>query len=116
MNQFFTGGDQFALNPAIMLALFGCATLLFDLLLSPDPKQRKWLLGIVVVGLGFAGVGLLRQQMYLNETGQSQLTAFQGALTIDRFALFFKLIETGKTFVVLVALSRANRDAGPHLG
>jgi len=116
MNQFFSGADQFALNPAIMLALFGCATLLFDLMLSPDPKQRKWLLGIVVVGLGFAGVGLLRQQIYLNETGQSQLTAFQGALTIDRFALFFNWIFELATLIVAIVSYNYLDIEGEHHG
>ena len=54
MNQFYTTTDHFALIPAIMLALFGCAILLFDFLVFPHPKQRKWLLIFVVLGLGFA--------------------------------------------------------------
>ena len=32
---------SFVLVPAIMLALFGCAILLFDFLVFPDPRQRK---------------------------------------------------------------------------
>ena len=56
MNQFYTATDHFVLIPAIMLALFGCAILLFDFLVFPDPKQRKWLLLFVVLGLGFTGL------------------------------------------------------------
>ena len=41
MNQFYTSTDHFVLVPAIMLALFGCAILLFDFLVFPDPQQRK---------------------------------------------------------------------------
>ena len=35
--------------PAIMLALFGCAILLFDFLVFPDPRQRKYLLIFLVL-------------------------------------------------------------------
>jgi NADH-quinone oxidoreductase subunit N len=41
-----------------MLALFGCAILLFDFEDFPDPRQRKWLLIFVRAGEGFAGIGL----------------------------------------------------------
>ena len=41
MGQFYTSTDHFVLLPAIMLALFGCAILLFDFLIFPDPRQRK---------------------------------------------------------------------------
>ena len=47
-----------------MLALFGCAILLFDFLIFPDPRQRKWLLIFVVLAEGFTGFGLYRQQAY----------------------------------------------------
>ena len=35
-----------------MLALFGCAILLFDFLIFPDPRQRKWLLIFVALAGG----------------------------------------------------------------
>ena len=35
MSQFYTATDHFVLMPAIMLALFGCAILLFDFLDLP---------------------------------------------------------------------------------
>ena len=43
MNQYFTGNDYFALVPAVMMALFGSAILLFDFIVFPDPRQRKYL-------------------------------------------------------------------------
>ena len=61
MSQFYTTGDQFSIIPAVMLALFGCAILLFDFLIFPDPRQRKWLVIFVALAEGFTGYGLYRQ-------------------------------------------------------
>ena len=51
MSQFYTSVDHFALVPAIMLALFACAVFLFDFLVFPEPRQRKWLLLFVTLVL-----------------------------------------------------------------
>ena len=65
MSQFYTSVDHFVLLPAIMLALFGCAVLLFDFLIFPEPRQRKYLVLFVALGLVFTGVALWRQQHFL---------------------------------------------------
>ena len=49
MSQYYTQLDHLALLPAIMLALFGCAILLLDTWILPDPKQRKYLSLVFVV-------------------------------------------------------------------
>ena len=61
LSQFYSSTDHFTIIPALMLALFGCAVLLFDFLIFPDPRQRKWLLIFVVLAAFAAGVaaGLL---------------------------------------------------------
>lgn len=92
MSAYYTSVDHFALVPALMLALFGCAVLLFDFLVFPSPRQRKWLLLFVALGLVFAGIGLVRQQTFLTHEGLSEFTAFRGALTIDGFSIFFNWI------------------------
>ena len=90
MSQYFTDIDYFVLLPAILLAMFGCATLLFDVLFFRNSKDRKYLLLLVVIpGLIMTGVSLWRLQTSLSASGSAPLIAFQGALTIDRFALFF---------------------------
>ena len=96
MSQYYTSTDHFVLIPALMLALFGCATLLFDFLV---PKQRRFLLVIVLAGLAFTGYGLYQQHSYLASSGASEITGFNGALTIDSFAIFFNWI-----FLVAAAL------------
>ncbi len=116
MNQFYTTTDHFALIPAIMLALFGCAILLFDFLVFPNPKQRKWLLIFVVLGLGFTGYGLWRQQAFLTANGLTEITAFQGALTIDRFALFFNWVFEIATLIVAIVSYNYLEIEGEHHG
>jgi NADH-quinone oxidoreductase subunit N len=82
-SQFYTTTDHFTIIPAIMLTLFACAILLFDVipfLGFSDPRQRKGLLTFVILAEGFAGYGLWRQQNYLTTSGQGALTGFQGAI------------------------------------
>jgi NADH-quinone oxidoreductase subunit N len=89
---FFTSQDHFVLAPAIMLALFGCAVFLFDFLVFPNPKQRKYLIVFLAMGLGFAGWELWQQQRALTSLGVPEIAAFGGALVIDGLSLFFNWI------------------------
>jgi NADH-quinone oxidoreductase subunit N len=116
VSQFYTTTDHFVLIPAIMLALFGCAILLFDFLVFPNPKQRKYLLLFVVLGLGFTGYGLWRQQAFLTANGLTELTGFQGALTIDRFALFFNWVFELATLIVAIVSYNYLEIEGEHHG
>jgi NADH-quinone oxidoreductase subunit N len=116
MSQFYTAVDHFALVPAIMLALFGCAVFLFDFLVFPEPRQRKWLLLFLTLGLGFAGWGLWVQQRFLTSQGVEQITAFQGALTIDGFSLFFNWVFLLASFIVAVVSYRYLEIEGEHHG
>ena len=116
MSQFYTVNDHFALVPAILLALFGCAILLFDFLVFPNPKQRKFLLIFVVLGLGFAGWGLWKQQLYLAESGLPEFVAFHGALTIDRFSLFFNWVFELATLIVAIVSYNYLEIEGEHHG
>ena len=116
MSQYYTATDHFVLIPAIMLALFGCAVLLFDFLVFPDPRQRKWLLLFVVLGLAFTGAGLWQQQSFLTAQGISQITAFQGSLTLDRFALFFNWIFLAASLIVAIVSYKYLEIEGEHHG
>ncbi len=109
---YFTADDRFALLPALMLALFGCATFLCDFWVFPQPRQRKWLLLFVTLGLGFAGYGLYRQQTELHGV----LVAFQGAITIDHFALFFNWLFLAASFVVAIASYKYLETEDAHHG
>ncbi len=116
MSQYYTSLDHFALVPAIMLALFGCAVLLFDFLLAPGPRYRRWLLMFVVIGLAFTGLGLYRQQTYLADQGLTHFSAFRGALTIDGLALFFNWIFLAASLIVAVVSYRYLEIEGEHHG
>jgi len=116
MSEFYTTTDHFVLIPAIMLVLFGCAILLFDFLVFPNPQQRKYLLIFVVLGLGFTGYGLWRQQEFLTANGLTELTGFAGALTIDRFALFFNWVFELATLIVAIVSYNYLEIEGEHHG
>jgi NADH-quinone oxidoreductase subunit N len=116
MNQFYTSTDHFVLIPAIMLALFGCAILLFDFWVFPDPRQRKWLLIFVVIAEAFTGYQLIRLQMHLVENGLSSITGFSGALTIDNFALFFNWIFIVASTIVAIVSYKYLEISGEHHG
>ena len=113
MSQFYTTTDHFVLIPALMLALFGCATLLFDFLV---PRQRRFLLVIVLAGLAYAGYGLYQQQAWLASSGMSELTGFNGAVTIDGFAIFFNWIFLAATAIVAIASYKYLEIEGEHHG
>jgi NADH-quinone oxidoreductase subunit N len=102
MSQYYSVTEHFVLVPAIMLALFGCAILLFDFWVFPEPKQRKYLLLFVILGETFTGYGLWKQQAYIAANGGAPLSAFQGSLVIDGFALFFNWIFIVATVLVAI--------------
>jgi NADH-quinone oxidoreductase subunit N len=119
MSQYYTSTDHFVLIPAIMLALFGCAILLIDFLI--EPRQRKLLIWLLVLGLFFTGWGLWRQQSFLYPQGigelrVDELTGFQGAITIDGFALFFNWLFLAASLVVALISYKYLETEGEHHG
>jgi formate hydrogenlyase subunit 3/multisubunit Na+/H+ antiporter MnhD subunit len=114
MNQFYSSTDHFVLVPAVMLALFGCAILLFDFLVFPDPRQRKNLLVFLILGEGFAGFGLWNQQAHLLADGVTEYTAFHGALVADGFSIFFNWIFIAATVIVAIVSYKYLEIEGEH--
>src|SRR5215467_1135725 len=102
-SQFYTSNDHFTIIPAVMLALFGCAILLFDVfrfLGFSDPRQRKGLVVFVILAEIFAGFGLFRQMQFLTTNGISEFAGFQGSVTVDGFGIFFNWIFLVAALVV----------------
>ena len=94
MPQFFQGisiQDIGAIVPELELAVFGMFILIFDLLVV---EKRK--LGY------FALAGIAASAVFLFRLRSVEFSAYGGALSLDSFAMFFKLI-----FLVAAALSIA---------
>ncbi len=100
MSEFYTSTDHFVLLPAILLALFGCAVMLFEFLLGRDAKSRLWLLALSLAGLGFTARALWVQQSAVS--GGLVLTAFKGTLVVDGFSMLFNWIFLFAAFIVLL--------------
>jgi NADH-quinone oxidoreductase subunit N len=116
MSQFYTATDHFTIIPAVMLALFGCAILIFDFLIFPDPRQKKWLLLFVALGEGFTGFGLYRQSSFLSAQGITDLAGFQGSVTVDGFGIFFNWIFLVAAIIVAVVSYKYLEISGEHHG
>jgi NADH-quinone oxidoreductase subunit N len=99
MSVYYSSTDHFVLLPVILLALFACATLLFDFWLFPDRRQRRFLVWFLLIGEAFAGVALWRQQAFLNEHG-GIIQAFNGSLVVDGISLYFHWIFLATTTIV----------------
>lgn len=118
-SQFYTTTDHFTIIPAVMLTLFGCAILLFDVipfLGFSDPRQRKGLITFIVLAEAFAGYGLWKQHAYLTANALTEITGFQGAVTIDGFGIFFNWIFVITALVVAVVSYKYLEIAGEHHG
>src|SRR5436190_6056406 len=118
-SQFYTTTDHFTIIPAVMLTLFGCAILLFGVipfLGFSDPRQRKGLITFVVLAEAFAGYGLWRQHAYLTAGGLTEITGFQGAVTVDGFGIFFSWIFLIAALIVAVVSYKYLEIAGEHHG
>jgi NADH-quinone oxidoreductase subunit N len=111
MNLFYSSTDHFVLVPAIMLALFGCAILLFDFLVFPDPRHRKYLLFFLILGEAFAGFGLWKQEANL---AAGAIEAFHGSLVADGFSIFFNWIFIAATLIVAIVSYKYLEIEGEH--
>ncbi len=112
MSEYYTSTDHFVLLPAIMLALFGCAVLLFEFLLGQTDKQRRWLLALALAGLAFTGRALWMQQSAV-ATGM-QFSAFKGTLVLDNFSLLFNWIFLICSAIVILISYRYLEIEGEH--
>lgn len=89
MSAYYTSLDHFALLPAILLGLFGCAIFLFDFWLFPKASEKRNLTWLVIAAEVFVGIALYRQFAFLQSSGSSSVSAFHGMLAIDGFSIFF---------------------------
>jgi len=106
--RYYTSGDHFTIAPAIMLALFGCAILLFDFF--PFLSRRKDLLLLLGIAEAFVGYSLIRQRQW------APLTVFHDSIAIDSFSIFFNWIFLIAALVVAISSYKYLEIAGEHHG
>jgi NADH-quinone oxidoreductase subunit N len=115
-SQFYTTNDHFTITPAIMLALFGCAILIFDIFLFPDPRHRKYLIAFVAIAEAFTGYGLIKQHMFLSSAGTDHFAGFSRSVMVDGFGIFFNWIFLVSALIVAVVSYKYLEIAGEHHG
>ena len=105
-----TGRDLYLVSPELALAALALAVVLLDVVV----RRRGVVSALAVVGLAapFALSVALWGEAHAAESGA--LSAFNGALVVDKFALFFKFLIVGTLALVLLAsrgaLSRYRRE------
>ena len=88
-SDFYTVADHFSIKPAVMMVLFGCAILLFDVIRAlgfSDPRQRKGLVIFVIMAECFTAYALIQQQSSIN--AQDVISGFHGSVIVDGFGIF----------------------------
>src|SRR6266536_3079104 len=100
MSEFYSSTDHFVVLPAIMLALFGCAVMLFEPLFRLEGTRRLLLLWIAMAGLAFTGWALAMQQRAI--AGGAQFTAFNNSLVLDGFSMLFNWVFLFSAAIVLL--------------
>ena len=116
-SQFYTTTDHFTIIPAVMLALFGCAILLFDFFGLPRSAPAK------VPARSSSrspkpspATGSIEQQAYLTRRRLTELRGFSGAVTVDGFSIFFNWIFLIAALIVAVVSYKYLEIAGEHHG
>jgi NADH-quinone oxidoreductase subunit N len=121
VSPFYTTVDNLAIQPALILAIFGCAVLLLEFVLGRTKaiRTRRWTLGLSLAGLAFTGRSLMTQRdAMLADAGR--FTAFSGAVSVDGFALFFNWIFLAASLVTILISYRylqiENEDRAEYYG
>lgn len=93
-------GDFIFVFPEAMLAVFGLAILLTDFLLTR--AQKSWNAWTAMIGVGFSAASLF----LIREPAANHVLAFDGALVIDPFFIFFGFVFLASTALVLLLSAR----------
>jgi NADH-quinone oxidoreductase subunit N len=105
--------NYLALLPPLLMALFGCATLILDVL-SRRTENRTWLAGFNLAGSLLIGLALWRQWQALS-AGQPTV-ALQNAVAIDGLALFTNALVWLSLVTLLLTSYRYLDLLGEHHG
>lgn len=107
--------DYVALFPALVMAIFGCATLLIDILSRyATAANGRWTIGIGTVGVLLTAYSYVLQWQWLGHRGS--FVALQGAVIVDDLALFTNVIIWIATAALLCISYRYLEFSGEHHG
>jgi NADH-quinone oxidoreductase subunit N len=100
--------NYLALLPPILMALFGCATLILDVLARPD-ERRIWLVWFNLLGQGLVGYSFVRQW--------HAVEGFEtGGIAIDGLSLFTNALVWLAVVVLLLTSYRFLEIVHEHRG
>ncbi len=111
-SEYFHWRDYVAITPEILLTVFGLAVLLLEFLFRK--VSRYWNVPAALIGLVFAILQLL--WFWNGFPGGLPYPAFQERLTLDRFAIFFKLVIAISTALVVLISAKYLEIEGAHHG
>ena len=112
-SQFFQRADYVAITPEIVLTVFGLGILLIDFLIRE--KRDKYLNAIsALIGLVMASVQLVR--FWRGSLLPLPYSGFGGAIALDSFAIYFKLIVLVATALVVLISVRYLEIEEAHFG
>jgi NADH-quinone oxidoreductase subunit N len=103
LSPYYSAADNLALQPALVLAIFGCLILLLELIIGKAraAQMRAVILGVSLAGLALTGYMLWGQQRVLDE-GSGHVIAFAGAVSVDGFAIFFNWIFLASSAITIL--------------
>ncbi len=112
-NQFFQRADYVAITPEIVLTMFGLGILLIDFLIRE--KRDKYLNAVsALIGLVMASVQLVR--FWRGSLLPVPYSGFGGAIALDSFAIYFKLIVLVATALVVLISVKYLEIEEAHFG
>jgi len=109
MSPFFTGADYVLSLPMIMLTLFGLGILVIDLVLPKEWKRVNAFTALAGTGFAFAATYKIHVQFLgAEKAGVTQpfFDGFRGAMTVDRFAIYFYYLFLVGTAVAILISAR----------
>jgi NADH-quinone oxidoreductase subunit N len=118
MSPFFTGSDYALTLPLIMLTLFALGILVLDLALPKEWKRLNALMALGGIGLAAAATFKIHRQFLAAENAGVSVTffdGFRGAMTVDRFAIYFYyLFLLGTAVAILISIRYLEIEREDH--
>ena len=110
----FSWTDYLLALPMTLLTLFALGILLIDFML---PTEMKWANAVTAfIGVIFAGVGVLKIQLWIQATGVPWGLGLMRTLLVDRFAIYFFYLFLASTGISVLMSSRYMETEHEHHG